>query len=254
MLLTDGSPNLVEDLRVYESAILNLAHTEMIDLEGKLSLATEELTHEVLDFLLNGSVEDPKGSTRREVGVSDVVVTRQMKRWHALHALAVVYRDGFHNQLNDRYKEKYFEYRDLAQRAKEQAARWGVGLVTTPVPKAGTPLMGSAAGALPEATYWAQISWVSSDGAEGMAGETLTFATPAGSLLTVQSGEAPEVAISFNVYVGSSPDTMMLQNGLPVAIGGTFTLSSSGVAAGREPGEGQAPDLYLAAGNVLRRG
>ena len=255
MLLTDGSPNSVEDLRVYESAILNLAHTEMIDLEGKISLATEEVTHDVLDFLLNGTaVVDPKAATRRDLGVSDVVVTRQMKRWHALHTLAVVYRDGFHNQLNDRYKEKYFEYRDLARLAREQMLRWGVGLVNTPVPVAGAPVMGSAAGALPETTYWVRISWVSADGAEGMPGETLTFVTPAGSLLTVKSGAAAGVAASFNVYAGADPETLTLQNTAPVAIDGTFTLPGSGLVSGAAPGDGQAPDVYLMAGNVLRRG
>ena len=53
MLLTDGNPNDTEDLRVYESAILGLANVETIDLGVKLDLATEEISEDVLDFLLD---------------------------------------------------------------------------------------------------------------------------------------------------------------------------------------------------------
>ncbi len=53
MLLTDGNPNATEDLRVYESAILEVANTETIDLGVKLDLATEEISEDVLDFLLD---------------------------------------------------------------------------------------------------------------------------------------------------------------------------------------------------------
>ncbi|MFM2124054.1 MAG: hypothetical protein RL328_505, partial [Acidobacteriota bacterium] len=70
MLLTDGNPNKTEDLRAYESAILNVANGEAIDLDVKLALATEEITQDVLDFLVN------RYESRRSRGVSDVVVTR----------------------------------------------------------------------------------------------------------------------------------------------------------------------------------
>ncbi|MEI9814976.1 MAG: hypothetical protein WDO18_21065 [Acidobacteriota bacterium] len=128
MLLTDGNPNVEEDLRRYESSILGLAHSEQIDLLVKLAVATEEVTQEVLDFLLNRLVGvDPQGAARRSVGVADVVVTRQLKRWHALHALEVVYRDAFHNQLNDRYQERFLEYKREAALAKRQTFEFGVG-------------------------------------------------------------------------------------------------------------------------------
>ena len=88
MLLTDGSPNNTEDLRVYESAILGLANLETIDLGVKLDLATEEISEEVLDFLLdhastNLQVFSPfqtgtPAARRRTIGVSDVVVSRQL--------------------------------------------------------------------------------------------------------------------------------------------------------------------------------
>ena len=72
MLLTDGSPNTIDELRVYESAVAEVAHTEMIDLAVKLDLATEEVAQDVLDFLLDRTGSDPRGSARRGAGVSDV--------------------------------------------------------------------------------------------------------------------------------------------------------------------------------------
>ena len=97
-LLTDGSPNDTEALRVFETAILNVAHVETIDLDAKLGLATEEISQDVLDVLLDHTrAHDPRGKERRRIGVADVVVTPQMKRWQALHTLAVVYRDAYNN-------------------------------------------------------------------------------------------------------------------------------------------------------------
>ena len=43
-LLTDGNPNDTEGLRVFESAILDVAQVEAIDLDAKLCLATEEIS------------------------------------------------------------------------------------------------------------------------------------------------------------------------------------------------------------------
>ena len=78
MLLTDGS-RTDRDLRVYESAILEVTHTEMIDLAVKLDLATEEIAEDVLDFLLDHPGADPRAA-QGAGGTADVVITRQMKR------------------------------------------------------------------------------------------------------------------------------------------------------------------------------
>ena len=156
MLLTDGSPNGTEDLRVYESAILGLANLETIDLGVKLELATEEIAEDVLDFLLdhagtNLQVFSPfqigtPAARRRMIGVSDVVVTRQLKRWHAVHTLEIVYRDAFNNQLNDRYQPKFLEYRELTRNAREHTFHFGVGLALTPIPQAQVPVFSAVAG------------------------------------------------------------------------------------------------------------
>jgi hypothetical protein len=256
MLLTDGCPNTTEDLRVYESSILDVSSGEMINLDTKLRLATEEISEIVLNILLDHSNVAVGGDVlRRMLGVSDVVVTRQLKRWHALHTLAIFYRDAFNNQLNDRYEAKWNEYRLLARGAREIALQYGIGLVTIPIPQAGTPVLGSVPGLLPATVYYVQITWVSATGQQGNPSKATAFEAPLASLLTVTNGvNPPPVATGFDVYIGLTEGTTTLQNSLPIAIGQTFTEADSGLVAGIAVGMGQLPDLFITGGSNLRRG
>ena len=259
-LLTDGNPNDTEALRVYETAILDVANVETIDLDAKLCLATEEISQDVLDVLLDhvrtqySLTQFPLGGDRRRLGVSDVVVSPQMKRWHALHTLAVVYRDAYNNQLNDRYGNKWEEYRELARGAKERTLEFGIGLVAAPVPGAGTPVLGATAGTLAGTIYYAQMSWVSAAGQEGSTSPATTFETTDNSLLTVATVNAPAIAAGWNVYLGLAISTLTLQNSTPLAIGATFTLPGAGLVSGVSPGDGQAADMFVIGGRILRRG
>jgi len=256
MLLTDGCPNTTEDLRVYESGILDLSNEEAINLDTKLGLATEEISEMVLNILLDHTLIAYGGAVqRRALGVSDVVVTRQLRRWHALYALAIFYRDAYNNQLNDRYLAKWNEYQSLARGAKDTTTQYGIGLVTTPIPQAGAPVLNAAPGLLPAAIYYVQIAWVSATGAEGNPGTATAFEAPVASLVTVTNGaNPPAVATGFNVYIGLTDSTATLQNSTPIAIGQTFTEASTGLVAGVAAGTGQAPDWYVTGGSILRRG
>ena len=256
MLLTDGCPNTTEDLRVYESGILDVSNEETINLDAKLKLATEEISEIVLNILMSHtSIALGSDVMRRSLGVSDVVVTRQLKRWHALYTLAIVYRDAYNNQLNDRYLAKWNEYTLLARGAQDLTTQYGIGLVTTPIPQAGTPVLGVAPGLLPATVYYVQITWVSSTGAEGNPSKATAYEAPLASVLTVTNGvPVPAVATGFNVYIGLTDCTTTLQNSTPAAIGQTFTEASTGLVAGVAVGTGQSPDLYVTGGTTLRRG
>ena len=256
MLLTDGCPNTTEDLRVYESAILDVSNEETINLDAKLKLGTEEVSEIVLNILMSHtSVSTGSDAVRRALGVSDVVVTRQLKRWHALYTLSIFYRDAYNNQLNDRYLAKWNEYTLLARGAQDLTTQYGIGLVNTPVPQAGTPVLGVAPGLLAATIYYAQITWVSGTGAEGNPSQATAYETSLASVLTVTNGSpVPSVAMGFNVYLGLTDCTTTLQNSTPIAIGQTFTEASTGLVAGVPVGMGQLPDTYVTGGSVLRRG
>ena len=255
MLFTDGCPNNEQSLQMYESGILAVSNGEMIPLNAKLRLALDEISQDVLDVLLDhGTPLDPAAMMRRTIGVSDVVVSEQMRRWHALHTLAVFYRDAFNNQLNSRYQAKFNEYRELTQEAREIAYGFGIGLVKTPIPRAQQPTFGYIAGLIAATTYYVQVSWVAANGQEGEPSEETTYAAPAGSLPVVTAVNTPSIATGFNVYMGLSAETVALQTETPVAAGESFTLAASGLITGRCPGCGQTPDIYITGGNLLRRG
>lgn len=254
-LLTDGSPNDTEALRLYETSILSVGNVEGIDLDAKLALALDEVSQDVLDILLDHSlVSDPLGSIRRNVGVTDVAVTPQMKRWHALHSLEIVYRDAYNNQLNDRYQTKWDEYRELARSAKELTMRFGIGLVNAPIPVAQQPVLSSVGGVRPAATYYVRMSWVSASGQEGLPSAVTTFATPDGSALVVTPVNTPSIASGWNVYIGLTDTTLTRQNAAPLGLTQTFTIPSSGLLNGAAPGNGQGADVYVTGGRLLRRG
>jgi hypothetical protein len=253
-LLTDGNPNDTIALKVYESAILDVATIERIDLDIKLTLATEEVTEDVLDILLDHTRSDPQTTVRRMIGVSDVVVTRQLKRWHALHTLEIVYRDAFNNQLNDRYQAKFQEYRDLTINAREHAVRFGIGLVLNPVPKAQAPALSAAAGGSPGGTFYVELTWVNAAGQEGAPSDVTALGLAPQQVLMVQPVNPPQVATAFNIYIGPTADALALQNASPIPVGQSFTMPDSGLVAGPAPGTGQAPDTYVIGGPMLRRG
>ena len=252
-LLTDGVPNTTESLRLYEMDILGVVNVEMIDLNAKLRLALEEISFDVLGVLLDhASSTDPQGTARRMTGVSDVVVTPQLKRWHALHTLEIVYRDAYNNQLNDRYQGKWDEYQSLALDARDQTMRYGIGLVSTPVPRANVPTFSSTAGSNPSTVYYARVSWVSANGQEGEPSMTTTDQTPDSSLLVVQAPVAPPVASGWNVYLGLTDRSLTLQNTTPIPIGQFFTLGA--LVTGVSPGNGQLADTWVIGGRSLQRG
>jgi hypothetical protein len=254
-LLTDGNPNTSEALRAYETAVLDVAHVEMIDLDAKLSLATDEISQDVLDVLVDHTwLHDLQAKVRRMMGVSDVVVTPQLRRWHALRTLDLLYRDAYNNQLNDRYRQKWDEYVKLSRDARERALRFGIGLVAEPVPRAVMPVFSVAPGLIPATTYYTRVSWVSTVGQEGSPSEVTTYQTVDGSLLVVQPVNPPAAATAWNVYLGQTDSTVTLQNSAPIAVGQTFTLPPTGLVTGKQPGDGQTPDMYVSGGRLLRRG
>src|SRR5579872_1644439 len=186
-LLTDGNPNDTLALESFESGILGMAAVEKIDLDAKLGLATEEISEDVLNILLDHTrTVDPQSNIRRNVGVSDVVVTPQMKRWHALHTLEIAYRDAFGNQLNDRYQAKLSEYRELARQARDVTIKFGIGLVLAPMTRAQTPALSTTAGSGAAGTYYVALSWVSGLGQEGSPSGVTAVTTAVGTELVVQ--------------------------------------------------------------------
>ena len=255
-LFTDGPINGTAELQNYENAILDVAAVERIDLSAKAMLAQQEIATEVTLFLMRRMPlqEYPLATPmRQKTGVSDVVVTEPLRRWHAQKTLALVYRDAYNNQLNDRYQGKWNEYEQLAKDSSRHYFQIGVGLVEGPVPKAPVPILTTTPGIGTNTTYYVATTWRNQAGQEGAPSELGQMATTAQQQLVVDAGAAPTGVNGWNVYAGNTPSTIRLQYSSPIAIGNTWTLSG-GLVTGPGPGQGQQPTWFLSDQRVIERG
>jgi hypothetical protein len=255
-LFTDGPINEAIDLQNYENAILTVANTEQIDLAGKSALAQGEIASELILFLVRRfRRRDPIWAVNvaPTMGVGDVVVTDPLRRWHAYKTLALVYRDAYNNQLNDRYKGKWNEYEKLAKDGQDSYLQIGVGLVSGPISKAMLPVLTTVPGSGPAATYYVAVAWVNQTGQFGSASEVAQLTTSTGQQLVVSAVSPPANATGWNAYVGEAPGATSLQNSDPIAIGSTWTLAAA-IQAGAPPGRGQQPTWFLADHRVIERG
>jgi hypothetical protein len=230
-----------------------VASTEGIDLAAKMSLAQEEIGTQLLLFILRHPLRDMRAAVRRWIGLGDVIVTDPLKRWHVLATLAMIYRDAYNNQLNDRYLGKWNEYQQLAQNASTEYLQLGVGTVADPIVKAASPLLSPVAGAGTGGSYFVGISWANAEGQEGSLSNVEAGAASAGMQIEVSAPNPPSNAAGWNVYAGTSANNLALQNGLPIPVGNTWTLASI-LLAGTAPGSGQVPDRYLIHDRLLQRG
>ncbi len=240
----------------YENAILSVVNTEQIDLAGKSTLAQNEIATEVLLFLLRRRRQPDfpwMVTSRQTIGVSDVFVTDSLRRWHAHKTLALVYRDAYNNQLNDRYQGKWKEYEQLAKASAESFFQIGVGVVSGPLPKAALPVLNAIPGNGIAATYYVAVAWVNQTGQAGSPSDVAQLTTFTGQQLLVSATKPPANATGWNAYIGESPDGTSLQNNSPIAIGDTWSLVAA-LQAGPLPGQGQQPTWFLVDQRLIERG
>lgn len=257
-LFTDGAINETIDLQNYENRILDVASAEGIDLAGKIALAQGEIANELIMFLLKRLPFAelqwlPQPAARQQIGVSDVAVTGPLRQWHVYKTLALVYRDAYNNQLNDRYQGKWNEYEGLAKTSSKNYLRIGVGLVASPIPKASTPILSTTSGNGLASTYYAAVTWVNQAGREGGPSNVAQITTATGQQMAIAVVNPPANAAGWNVYVGQAPNTIGLQNSTPIGLGSAWTMTGA-LTAGAQPGSGQQPTWYVVDHRAIERG
>jgi hypothetical protein len=261
-LFIDGQINTLLDLVRYEAGLLETASTEQVDITAKTTLAQDITGAEILVFLLKNSWRDPanyllptlSGAWRRAKGVSDVVVTEPLKRWHALKTLELVYQDAYYNQLNDRYQGKWTQYQQRAQVAADQLYQIGVGLVHDPLPQPASPLLYAVSGQFQATEYYVRITWVNSLAQESAASDVVALQTVDSTTLVVSPVSPPANATGWNVYGGSTPVGVTLQNDTPIAAGTDWMLGPRGIRSNKPVGSGQSPERYIVNDRVSQRG
>lgn len=253
-LFIDGPISSAKDLQEYEASVLSDANAEGIDVAAKVILAQKDLANELILFLLRRApFRDYQPEVRRSRDLADVVVTDALRQWHIHKALAMVYRDAYNNQLNDRYQGKWNEYEQLAKGSSRTYFQLGVGVVADPIAKAGMPELSSVPGTAAGATFYVVATWVNSIGEEGAPSAVAQLSTSADQLLTVGLSGNPGNAVGWNVYVGVSPGAATRQNGSPLEIGSSWVMTG-GLTSGSPIAMGQKPAWFIVDHRVIERG
>ncbi len=256
-LFNDGPVISTADLETYENGIFSIASVETIDLAGKIALAQSDIANQILLFLTRrmrrGGGLDGPWNFRRRRDVNDVVVSEPLQQWHAHHTLAMVYRDAYNNQLNDRYLGKWTEYQKLAKASSQRYFQLGVGVAADPIPKAAVPALSTISGIGSAGTFYVEVTWINQAGQEGGASDMSQITTSDGQQLVVAALSAPSNAAGWNTYVGLSPETIGLQNSAPIGINAGWTMAV-GLQNGVQPGEGQAATWFFVDHREMQRG
>jgi hypothetical protein len=247
MLFTDSPAITLQDLADHETVILETAHTEGINLTVKIGLARDETGLQLQSqFPQLGLVN---------IDLTNVVVTPALRLWLIFHTLEIVYRDAFYNQLNDRYKAKWNEYKELSSFATQLLYRIGIGTVADPVPQAAHPQLSLVAGSLTAGKYFVVVTWKNINGEEGGPSEMTALDVPAFSTLQVEAIKPPPNATSWNVYVGSTPDSLFLQNLATLGVTANWIAPFAVLlTSGPQPGTGQRPEFLSPGPRILLRG
>jgi hypothetical protein len=252
-LFTDGPVAGMEDLTAQDTQLSNVANVEGIDVTQKLILAQEELALELEMLLESGRRAEQVIWLAPQPGIGNVVVTPALKLWHTFRTLEMVYRDAYSNQLNDRYGAKRDQFQERAKWAYEKVLLLGLGMAWSPIPKAMEPQVVSAPGNLADGTYYVTVAWTNTVGEEGGPSGP-TALTTTGSTLLVQPTGPPACAAGWNVYVGTDPGALSLQNGSPITVAQTWLQPDTIATGGRAAGTGQSPSYVMPAPRRILRG
>lgn len=262
-LFTDGSISTLDQLAEQDSAVLDVASTEGIDASAKLVLAQEELSVELTAAFSRCSPSRTvpslwwpgMGSTFQGVlQLSNTAITPPLRLWHTYRSLAMIYREAYSNQLNDRYLGKWNAYKDLAKWATGMLFQIGIGVVSNPLSAAQSPDIYILTGNQPAATYFVQISWLNVMSEEGTPSAIVSLTAPDQNAIQVTPKGPPANATNWNVYAGTSIDSITMQNASPLDLAASWITPPAGLVSGAAPGTGQEPNYYYELPRYLQRG
>ncbi len=252
-LFVDGPASTIDDLTDQDAGLLDVALSTNINVSTKLRLAVDEIRTD-LQLWLNRPKPTLELVWGPKLHIEQIVITPPLKRWEAMHALTLVYRDAYFSQLVDRYQAKWQEYAQLAGDARESFIASGLGLVCDPVVQASPPVLSATPGPQSGGTFYASVTWVNAANQEGAPSYASSITVFDGNLMTVGVTRAPKNAVGFNVYAGTSLAAMVLQNELLLPVTATYLYVPGETTQGRLPGTGQRPEFMRPMVRTLLRG
>jgi hypothetical protein len=249
-LYTDGLTTSISDLKAYDSSVLEVASTEKIDATAKLRLAETELGIEITNFLLrHGFPPGPAGV------LANVAVTPQVLHVHSLHALALLYRDAYNSQLNERLKSKWLAFVNEADLALRRLFETGIGIAVNPIPQAPMPAVSFTGGSvLPARSYSVSVAFAGPSGLAGAPSAAVTIELPPATRLSVAVPNVPPGVTGFLVRAGDREDAMHQQNTAPTATAEVWVEPASGLRQDVTAWPAQRADYFVANRRQILRG
>lgn len=242
-LFLDDPPSAISDLVQQDSFLLSVAGAEGINVTNKLSLAYNELQIELTAiFGREASIYAPVLG-EASLDTAHIAVTPALKLWHTYKSLELVYRDAYFNQLNDRYQGKWAEFQRLALSARTRFIDTGAGLVIDPLPQPAQPVITFETAPQAGGAAYFMTTFVNVEGEESSPSTIVQSTVPEGNVAVVGTSPPPSNAVGWNLYGGTSPDDLELQNPSSCAIGSTWAFVFPGVTGGVAPGTGQSPNI-----------
>jgi len=253
-LFTDGAISSIENLTDQDSSVLEVSNVEGINLTTKLALAKEEIGIDLTSLFQRYRTNTFPVTGQPVLDLQHVAITTPVRLWHTYQTLTMVYRDAYYNQLNDRYRGKWDEYRSLAKWAQNKLLETGVGVVFDPVPQALAPVLTAVSGTGTGGTLFVSVSFLNAKAEEGSASDVTSIILAPNQAISIGAAAAPVNAQSWNVYVGGDPTQLALQNVTPLDLLANWVYSTATAQAGRQPGSGQAPNFTRQLPRMLQRG
>lgn len=242
-LLVDGELSTLDDLECWDSGVIEVAHGEGIDLQRKMELARREIEIEVEALL-----------RRADTGrMEEVVVTPAMTRWHGLLTLAMVYRDAYFSQLNDRFGGRWRAYQQEAHEAGRKVTEGGIGLVASPLRRPQGISAALGMGTVAPRVYSMRVSWVNAFGEESAPSPLEVVDARSQHSLTVRPEGACGGAAGWFLYAGFSADQLKRQTGSALRLDEDWIAPDGPLEDGPGPGQGQEAQRYVAWRRLLRR-
>jgi hypothetical protein len=254
-LFIDGTPSSIEDLTNQDSGLLEVCRTEQINTTIKLRLAHDEIAVELAAlFERQRSLYTPYYG-QPKLSLSHLAVTPALKMWHTWQTLALVYRDAYFNQLNDRFQAKWDQFQKLAGSARTRLQEVGIGLVLDPLSRPNSPILTPTPATETGGTFYFAISLLNASGEESASSVAESIQVADGNAVDVQLVSPPANALGWNVYVGVNPESMYLQNESSISTDEDWIFyPSTAVSSGETPGDGQKPNLIRALPRLIQRG
>jgi hypothetical protein len=257
-LFTDANVVTLDDLLQFETSLVQVASSHSINVETKISLSMNAISDTLMLWLFRAGASDPQHLNRRLIGLSTAVVTPPVQRWICFDSLARFFGEAYNIQLNTRFQGKWTEYQNQASEAEELAFMSGIGIVYNALPKPAMPLVSIQSGTAPAVAMFIETSWTDGHGNEGATSPVNGQILNGSSTVVVAMAEGalnvPKAAIGWNVYAGTNDRDLTRQNSMPLPIGSTWQLPSSGLIDGAEALGGQQPDFYISLPRTIQRG